>query len=198
MNTIYNNIVNAIKANKTIGKHLATVKNHNNGSGPRAAIEVYERNVYVWLDINRRMFDKAIEQLETEHNDLFTWGAFTKADGGEGPYIELGMTEDTIKSLKTERECENSEEESKPFFIAGQKYRCIRDVKMKQGGETAFKAGNVYEQSCEPSHWCGWLTNEKGDRHAWPQPVYIPDCIKTWNSKPEDMDPRNYFEPVAA
>lgn len=83
-----------------------------------------------------------------------------------------------------------------PFFIAGKKYRCIKSVTMKKGGETAFKAGNIYEQTGEPTHWVGWLRNERGERHGWPQPVYIADTVKTWGSKPEDIDPRNYFEPV--
>lgn len=88
-----------------------------------------------------------------------------------------------------------SEIEPAPFFTAGTKYRCIRDVKMKKSGETAFRAGNVYEQSCEPSRWCGWLKNEQGKRHSWPQPVYIADIVKTWGSKPEDIDPACFFEP---
>ena len=84
------------------------------------------------------------------------------------------------------------------FFIVGKKYRCIKDVVMKNGGKTAFKAGSIYEQTNEPTHWVGWLRNEQGDRHGWPQPVYIPDTVKTWGSKPEDIDPRLYFEPVKA
>lgn len=64
------------------------------------------------------------------------------------------------------------------------------------GFMTAFKAGSIYEQTNEPTHWVGWLKNEQGERHGWPQPVYIPDTVKTWGSKPEDIDPRLYFEPV--
>ena len=97
----------------------------------------------------------------------------------------------------TEEVFEN-EIEPAPFFTAGVKYRCIRDVKMKKGGETAFKAGSTYEQTDAPTHWVGWLRNEQGDRHAWPQPVYIPQEVKTWGTKPEDIDPRNYFEAVKA
>jgi hypothetical protein len=90
-----------------------------------------------------------------------------------------------------------NEIEPAPFFIAGQKYRCIKSVKMKKGGEVTFKAGKVYEQSCDPSHWCGWLENEQGERHGWPQPVYIEHECETWDTKPEDIDPRQYFEAVA-
>lgn len=80
-----------------------------------------------------------------------------------------------------------------PFFIAGKKYRCIQDVKMKKGGEVAFKAGNIYEQATDPTKWCGWLRNEQNARHGWPQPIYIPSQVKTWRTKPEDIDPRNFF-----
>lgn len=82
------------------------------------------------------------------------------------------------------------------FFTKGKKYRCIKSVVMKKGGETAFKAGSTYEQVCEPTHLVGWLRNEQGERHGWPQPVYIADEVKTWGTKPEDIDPRLYFEPV--
>jgi len=82
------------------------------------------------------------------------------------------------------------------FFTKGKKYRCIKSVVMKKGGKTAFKAGNIYEQVGEPTHWVGWLRNEQGERHGWPQPVYIADEVKTWGTKPEDIDTRLYFEPV--
>ena len=84
------------------------------------------------------------------------------------------------------------------FFIAGKKYHGIKDVKMDGSRKIAFKAGKVYEQTDEPTYFVGWLRNEQNDRHAWPQPVYIPDTVKTWGSKPENIDPRLYFEPVKA
>ena len=83
------------------------------------------------------------------------------------------------------------------FFTKGKMYRCIKSVVMKNGGKTFFKAGSIYEQTNEPTHWVGWLRNEQGDRHTWPQPVYIADEVKTWGIKPEDIDPRLYFEPVS-
>lgn len=96
----------------------------------------------------------------------------------------------------TEEVFEN-EIEPASFFTAGVKYRCTRDV-VSMKGRTTFKAGNVYEQTNEPTYFVGWLRNEQGERHTWPQPVYIADEVKTWGYKPEDIDPRNYFEPVAA
>ena len=97
-----------------------------------------------------------------------------------------------MTTTKNNIESKNNQE----FFTNGKKYRCIKSVVMKKGGKTAFKAGNIYEQVGEPTHWVGWLRDEQGDRHAWPQPVYIADTVKTWGTKPEDIDPRLYFEPV--
>lgn len=91
----------------------------------------------------------------------------------------------------------NIESKEKAFFIKGKKYRCIKDVTMKKSSKTAFKAGKVYEQTDEPTRWVGWLRNEQGERHGWPQPVYIPQEVKTWGTNPEDIDPRLYFEPVS-
>ena len=101
-----------------------------------------------------------------------------------------------ISSAESRRDKANGQIKDDSFFIKGKKYRCIKSVVMKKGGKTAFKAGNIYEQVCEPTHWVGWLRNEQGERHAWPQPVYIADEVKTWGTKPEDIDPRLYFEPV--
>ena len=99
--------------------------------------------------------------------------------------------------MKTSSNNNNIESNSnQEFFTKGKKYRCIKSVVMKKGGKTAFKAGSIYEQTNEPTHWVGWLRNEQGERHGWPQPVYIADEVKTWGTKPEDIDPRLYFEPV--
>lgn len=82
------------------------------------------------------------------------------------------------------------------FFTEGKKYRCTRDVVMNRTNEVAFKAGKVYEQVVKPSAFYGWLTNEQGDRHAWPQTHYVEHEAKIWGMKPEDCDARRYFEPV--
>lgn len=84
----------------------------------------------------------------------------------------------------------------KHFFTIGTKYRCIKTVTMNKTGKTAFKAGKVYEQTNEPTYFVGWLRNEQGEHHAWPQPVHIPKAVEIWDMKAEDADPRNYFEPV--
>lgn len=86
--------------------------------------------------------------------------------------------------------------EPAPFFVAGMRYRCTRDVVMKKSRKKAFRAGTIYEQTADPSPFYGWLTNEQGERHAWAQPAELAEHCKTWNSKPEDNDPRQYFEAV--
>jgi len=99
--------------------------------------------------------------------------------------------------MKTSSNNNNIESKNQEFFTKGKKYRCIKSVVMNKSGRTAFKAGSIYEQASEPTAWCGWLTNDGGESHGWPQPVYIADEVKTWGSKPEDIDPRLYFEPVS-
>jgi len=85
-----------------------------------------------------------------------------------------------------------------PFFTPGTRYRCTRTVVMnKKNRATAFKAGQIYEQASEPTAWCGWLTNDGGESHGWPQPANIAKACEVWDLKPEDADPRNYFEPVS-
>jgi len=85
-----------------------------------------------------------------------------------------------------------------PFFTPGTRYRCTRTVVMnKKNRATAFKAGQIYEQAANPSPFVGWLVNDGGESHGWPQPSYIATECKTWGWKPADIDPRNYFEPVS-
>ena len=90
-----------------------------------------------------------------------------------------------------------SEIKDDSFFTPGKKYRCIKSVVMRKSGKTAFKAHSIYKQMCEPTHWVGWLRNEQGEPHGWPQPVYIASEVKTWGINPEGIDPRLYFEPVS-
>lgn len=209
-NRVYNAIVAAIKGDRMIGRHIAQTYG-TNGPRPVYGIEVWESVVYVHTDTDRRIFDKAIDRLLKAHEDLFKWADFQKASE-EGPHIVLALTEETVKAKKEEekaiREAEKAAKEREKatlepaseiteFFTKGKKYRCIKSVVMKKGGKTAFKAGNIYKQVGEPSHWVGWLRNEQGERHSWPQPVYIAHEVKTWGTKPEDIDPRLYFEPVS-
>lgn len=83
------------------------------------------------------------------------------------------------------------------FFTEGKKYRCIKSVIGNKTGRETFTKGKVYEQYTEPSVFYGWLRNNQGERHAWPQLDEMADYLKTWpEAKPEDIDPRLYFEPV--
>lgn len=119
-----------------------------------------------------------------------------KAESEDGKVKRYGLVRDfePVEDGKAEKAASGIKDDS--FFTNGKKYRCIKSVVMKKGGKTVFKAGSIYEQTNDPTHWVGWLRNEQGERHAWPQPVYIADEVKTWGTKPEDIDPRLYFEPV--
>lgn len=76
------------------------------------------------------------------------------------------------------------------FFTKGKKYRCIKSVKGN------FTKGKVYEQSSDPTQWYGYFRNDKGVHHVWPQPAQIDHSCELYDMKPEDVDPRLYFEPV--
>ena len=82
-----------------------------------------------------------------------------------------------------------------PFFTPDTRYRCTRTVIDDEGHET-FTKGQIYEQASEPTIYYGWLRNNSGTRHAWPQPQEIANECEAWGWKPADIDPRNYFEPV--
>lgn len=83
------------------------------------------------------------------------------------------------------------------FFTKGKKYRCIKSVIGNKSGRETFTKGQIYEQYTEPSAFYGWLRNNQGERHAWPQLDEMTDYLETWpDTKPEDIDPRLYFEPV--
>lgn len=75
----------------------------------------------------------------------------------------------------------------KPFFVKGATYRCIKGV------ENRFTVGKTYCQHKAPSEWFGWLTNDIGECHAWPQPSNIANECRIWDWTPEDVDPRMYF-----
>lgn len=84
----------------------------------------------------------------------------------------------------------------KEFFTEGTTYRCIRDVVVTKRGKPSFKVGSIYEQTHLPTIFFGWLRNEQGESHAWPQPSRIEHEANIWGETPESMDPRLYFEPV--
>ncbi|MBQ8938352.1 MAG: hypothetical protein IJ066_11665 [Bacteroidaceae bacterium] len=86
---------------------------------------------------------------------------------------------------------ENNETREQNFFVPGMRYRCIKSVK------GSFTKRKVYEQASEASDHYGWLTNNKGERHSWPQPSNIANQCETWGFAPEDIDPRVYFKSIA-
>lgn len=99
--------------------------------------------------------------------------------------------------MKTSSNTNNIESNNQEFFTKGKKYRCIKSVTSNKNGRETFTKGQIYEQYTEPSVFYGWLRNNQGERHAWPQIDEMADYLETWpETKPEDIDPRLYFEPV--
>jgi hypothetical protein len=92
--------------------------------------------------------------------------------------------------MKTSSNNNNIESKNQEFFTKGKKYRCIKSVK----GD--FTKGKVYDQSSDPTQWYGYFHNDKGILHVWPQPAQIDHSCELYDMKPEDIDPRLYFEPV--
>ncbi len=100
-NAVYNAIIEAIKGDRMIGRHIAQTYG-TNGPRPVYGIEVWESIVYVHTDTDRRIFDKAIDRLLKAHEDLFKWADFQKASE-EGPHIVLALTDEIVKA-KSEAE----------------------------------------------------------------------------------------------
>ena len=92
--------------------------------------------------------------------------------------------------MKTSSNNNIESKNNQEFFTKGKKYRCIKSVR----GD--FTKGKVYEQSSDPTQWYGYFRNDKGIHHVWPQPAQIDHSCELYDMKPEDVDPRLYFEPV--
>jgi hypothetical protein len=97
-NQVINAIVDAIRSDRMIGRHIAE-DNEQNGSNPVYGIKVLESIVHVYTDTNRNIFDKAIERLLKEHTDLFKWADFQKVSEN-GPHIVLALTEQAVEWVK--------------------------------------------------------------------------------------------------
>ena len=104
-------------------------------------------------------------------------------DTDTAPVIEAEDITDTADT--------DTEDTPAEFFTPGTRYRCTKSVK------DAFTAGRIYEQATDPTRWHGYFTNDKGISHTWPQPAEIAHACELFNMKPEDTDPRLYFEPVS-
>ena len=105
-------------------------------------------------------------------------------DTDTAPVIEAEDITDTADT--------DTEDTPAEFFTPGTRYRCTKSVK------DAFTAGRIYEQRDEPTAHYAWFTNDKGNRHAWPQPAEIAHELEIWDDlTADDIDPRNYFEPVS-
>lgn len=149
-----------------------------------------------------------VEFLNEEYDRLKVEGWIKETQGKWGPLCRWINKKEEKERAKAIREAEKAEKERETatlepaseiteFFTKGKKYRCINSVIGNKSGRETFTKGKVYEQYTEPSVFYGWLRNNQGERHAWPQIDEIADYLETWpDTKPEDIDPRLYFEPV--
>lgn len=112
-----------------------------------------------------------------------------------GDHYTATVTEVNIPTDDDTAAADNDDDGEAPFFTIGTRYRCTKTV-TNDDGEELFTAGIIYDQYREATIYYGWLRNNHGHRHGWPQPREIAQECDTWNWKPEDIDPRNYFEPV--
>lgn len=143
-------------------------------------------NIREWLTENGLQDDAATVK------ESATFGDFEKCQKGEKE-LDWERYEALLESHADTflRDVIFAAVEAAPFFVPGWRYRCIKAVK----GD--FTKGETYEQTHEPTQWFGWLRNNKGEAHGWPQPQDIARVCNTHDMKPEAVDPRLYFEPVA-
>lgn len=168
----------------------------------RTDMEDKGSNYYYWR--------KAVtEFVDSEYDRLLQAGYIKETEGQNGRTLCRWINKKEEKErAKAIREAEKAEKEREKatlepvseiteFFTKGKKYRCIKSVIGNKSGREMFTKGQVYEQYTEPSVFYGWLRNNQGERHAWPQIDEMADYLETWSeAKPEDIDPRLYFEPV--
>ena len=146
-NQVFNAIVDAIKSDRMIGRHIAESYGLN-GPRPVYGIEVWESIVYVHTDTDRRIFDKAIDRLLKAHTDLFKWADFQKV-AEEGPHIVLALTEQAVEWKKIVETPESLRE-----YISKIKAEAMARVPYKKGDrikDNQGQEGTVLDVS--PNIW---------------------------------------------
>lgn len=167
-----NRVINAVMSDCQLAKHVTDC-------------EIKQYCLYAYTDTNRNTFGKAMQRVLDAHGE---WFAFATFFGGQKPCICFDLTGEAYHLLHdTVAETSSGITE---FFTKGKKYRCIKSV----AGD--FTKGKVYDQSSDPTQWYGYFRNDKDIHHVWPQPAQIDHNCKLYDMKPEDIDPRLYFEPV--
>ena len=172
-NQLFNAIVDAIKSDRMIGRHIAESYGLN-GPRPVYGIEVWESIVYVHTDTDRRIFDKAIDRLLKAHTDLFKWADFQKV-AEDGPHIVLALTEQAVEWKKIVETPESLRE-----YISKIKAEAMARVPYKKGDrikDNQGQEGTVLDVS--PNIW--W--NNYG----------VPYIMSQWGmvTNPKHFDPND-------
>ena len=82
-----------------------------------------------------------------------------------------------------------------PRIVGGHRYLCKKTVRMKGGGkpEEAYTEGKVYPGVTDcgypgDKHTCGFITDNKGQAHAWPyDPEHHLWCHDSWTDYFDDL-----------
>lgn len=97
-----NEIVNAIKSEKVLAKHIY---HHHWVSGSSTLvypITLWSRNVEIQVDTDKNLFNGCIKRILERFPNLFSNGYFWKSDGSCPSHVTLMYTEYAMKELSAE------------------------------------------------------------------------------------------------
>lgn len=100
---VYYDIINAIKADKTIAKHILKHKWLSGSSTEVHPIAVWQRDVCIQLDIKRNVFTKAIKRVLINNPNLFKSGTFCRNDDSCPATISFYYTDDAKIKLQCDK-----------------------------------------------------------------------------------------------
>ena len=95
-------IVNAIKSEKTLDKHVLRHTWMSGCSTMVYPITLWANDVSVQLDTRKNVFDKCISRIMKKNPDLFKDGYFKKNDGSCPAEVVFIYTKETAEALKNE------------------------------------------------------------------------------------------------
>lgn len=78
---ILNKIINDIKADAVIGKHIYKHTWLSGSSTLVHPITLWEKEIVIQLDNDRNIYNKAIQRIIKKHKDILTGGLYYKSDG---------------------------------------------------------------------------------------------------------------------
>jgi hypothetical protein len=96
-------IVAAIKGDKTLAKHILKHTWTSGSSTEVYPITLWAKEVSVQLDSTRRMFGKCIERIVKAYPHLFKGGHFCKWDGSCPAELVFSYTDETKKRLENKQ-----------------------------------------------------------------------------------------------